>query len=371
MIRRSAVMLALIAMIMGLVSGFSSSSAWAASGNPVATYLSPEKIEFVSYSKKWNQKKLKALYVELMKNTHGEELRYLGKVVLSPEEKEDELGVANMGYSWTEDDLSDIEMDEPTEIILYDADNLSTVESLSTTLSHEYGHHFTYYWLIKKEHKLPSDSTTKWAAIRGIQNYPVLFTEDTSDPEYTHYWDPGEIMADDYMAMFGSPTAKLSMVKSHQSQEGRGFYGEIENESLPPATTLASVRSYWLKLSGIKDPLPLVFKEPKLTKIQAVESGEEEEGIDHKLTFEAGSAAPAVAGRLQYSVYWTYEDEGEETFDYTDLTTGKRYLVVPGGLPETELTLTVYAYDPKTRQYVYARPVTYDLSDPEDPILVN
>lgn len=150
MIRRSAVMLALVAMIMGLVSGFSSSSAWAASGNPVATYMSPEKIEFVSYSKKWNQKKMKALYAELMKNMHGEELRYLGKVVLSPEEKEDELGVANMGYSWTEDDLSDIEMDEPTEIILYDADNLSTVESLATTLSHEYGHHFTYYWLIKK-----------------------------------------------------------------------------------------------------------------------------------------------------------------------------------------------------------------------------
>jgi hypothetical protein len=239
---------------------------------------------------------------------------------------------------------------------------------MSSTLSHEYGHHFTYYWLIAKEHKLPSDSTTKWASLRGAERYPVLFSEDTSDPEYTHYWDPGEIMADDYMALFGSPNAKLSMVNSLRAEDGNGFYGEIENETLPSAMTLASVRNYWLKLSGLKDPLPLVFKEPKLTKIQAVES--EDGGIDHKLTYEAGSANSTVAQRLQYSVYWSYEDDGEETFDYTEMTTGKRSITVSGGLPEAGLTLTVYAYDPKTKQYVYARPVTYDLLDPENPVKI-
>ncbi len=355
-------------MIFGLVSGLSSSSAWAASGKPIATYVSPEKIEFISYSKYWNQSKLKALYAELMKNLHGKELNYLGKVILSSEDKEGELGIANMSYSWTEDDLSDIVMDEPTEITLYGANSNKTVESMSSTLSHEYGHHFTYYWLIAKEHKLPSDSNAKWASIRGIEGYPVLFSEDSSEPEYTHYWDSAEIMADDYMALFGSPNAKLSMVNSLRTDDGKGFYGEIENEAIPSAMTLESVRSYWLKLSGLKDPVPLVFKEPKLNKIQAVES--DDGGFDYKLTYEAASANTTVAQRLQYSVYWTYEDDGEETFDYTEMTTGKRSITISGGLPEAELTFTVYAYDPMTKQYVYARPVVYDLSDPENPVKV-
>jgi hypothetical protein len=361
-------MLALFALAFSLVSGVSSPSAEAASGKPIAAYTSPERIQFVSYSKHWNQAKLKALYAELLKNMHGEELDYLSKVVLSAEDSENELGVANMSYSWTEDDQSDIMMDEPTEIILYGANENRTVESMSTTLSHEYGHHFTYYWMIHKEHKLPTDPTTRWAAIRGIKGYPVLFTDDGSDPDYTHYWDPGEIMADDYMALFGSPTAKLSMVNSLRTKDGIGFYGEIENEEIPSVMTLGAVRRYWLNLSGLKDPKPLVFKEPKLTKIQALESEDGE--IDHRLTFEAGSATREVAARLKYSVYWTTEEDEEEIFDFTDMTTGKLSIVIPGGLPEAELSFKVYAYDPATKQYVYARPITYDLTDPELPVRV-
>jgi len=358
-------MLMAVALALGLIGALPGHSVEAASGKPIAKYVSPEHIEFVSYSKQWNQKKLKALYAELLKNMHGEELYDLGKVILSAEPSDEELGVADMSYSWYEDDLSDIEMDEPTEITLYGADEHTTVESMATTLSHEYGHHFTHYWLIKKERKLPSSPKTKWASIRGIKGYPVLFTEDTSSANYTHYWDATEIMADDYMALFGSPTAKTSMVNSLRTEEGMGFYAEVENEEIPSVMTLAAVRSYWLKLSGLKDPLPLVFKEPKLTKIQALDV--EDDGItDHKLIFDAGSANSNVAARLKYSVYW--ENEEEEVFDFTDMTTGKLSILVPDGLPETELTLKVYAYDPTTKQFVYARPVKYDLSDPEAPV---
>jgi len=154
------------------------------------------------------------------------------------------------------------------------------------------------------------------------------------------------------------------MVNSLRTNEGIGFYGEIENEEIPSVMTLAQVRSYWLKLSGIKDPQSLVFKEPKLTKIQAVKSGDG--GIGHKLVYDAGSATSGVASRLQYMVYW--ENDDEEIFDFTELKGGRLFIDVPGGLPETELTFKVYAYDPKTKQYVYARPITYDLSDPEAPV---
>src|SRR5690606_21791434 len=90
------------------------SDASAAGKKPVATYVSPERIEFVSYSKSWTKAKLKSLYADLMRNLHGEELAYLGKVILSPEQKEDEAGVAYMYYSWSEDDMSDIVMDKGT-----------------------------------------------------------------------------------------------------------------------------------------------------------------------------------------------------------------------------------------------------------------
>lgn len=333
----------------------------AASSKAVATYVSPERIKFVSYSRQWNQQKLQALYKELMKNLHGEELAYLGSVIVSSESREDEAGIADLNFTWTEDDMSDIELDKGTVITLYDGNVNKTVESMAATLSHEYGHHFTYYWLLKKEHKLPSDPTTKWAGIRGLKGHPVFFSEDTDDPDYTHYWDPAEIMADDYMALFGSPTAKLAMVNSLKQEDGVGFYGGIENETIPSVMTLPDVRNYWLKLSGLKDPQPLVFKEPKLTRVEAVKTSGG--GISHKLTFNAASTNTNVAKRLQYMVVW----EDDEYIDFTPLTTGKLSIVVPDGLPKAKLTLRVYVYDPQTKQYAYARPVTYDLRNSSVP----
>jgi len=175
-----------------VMGGEGADPAGAASAAAYATYVSPEKIAFVSYSRSWNQAKLKALYVDLLRNLHGEELAYLGKVVLSAEDKEGEAGVAHIKYSWTKDDGSDIVMEKGTEIVLYGANRLTTVAELSATLSHEYGHHFTHYWLIKKERKLPSDPRTKWASIRGIKGKPVVFTEDASEPGYSHKWDAGD-----------------------------------------------------------------------------------------------------------------------------------------------------------------------------------
>lgn len=360
-------MLAAVAAILVLAGspGAWSAEALAAAAKPLATYVSPEAIKFVSYSKSWNEAKLKALYQDLMKNLHGEELAYLGQVVLSAENKEGEAGVAHIAYSWTEDDMSDMTMDKGTEIVLYNANKHTTVESMSSTLSHEYGHHFTHYWLIKKESKLPSDPTTRWASVRSIKGYPVLFTDDPEDPDYTHYWDAGEIMADDYMALFGSPTAKKTMVSSLGEDDGFGFYGEIENEQIPSVMTLPAVRGYWLKLSGLKDPQPLSYKEPKLTQVQAVKAKNGK--YDHKFTYQAASADPEVAKRLQYIVFWA-EDGEEPIVDYTELTTGKLTIVVPGGLPKAKLTITVYAYDPKTTQFIYARPVTYNFTKTAAPV---
>lgn len=360
-LRRIVLLLAVIALATGPFGGITGSVyVVAAPSKATATYTSPEKIQFISYSKHWNQQKLKALYNELLKNLHGEELKYLGKVILSPEDDEDVLGVADLYYNWTKSNMSDLVMDGKTEITLFGADTNRTVESMAATLSHEYGHHFTYYWMIKKERKLPSNPNTKWASIRGLKGFPVVYGEEVDEDEYSHYWDPAEIMADDYMALFGSPTAKKAMADSLKTG-GDGFYAQIENEELTPAVTMTALRDYWLQLSGIKDPKLPVLKEPKLQKIEAVRN--KNGGYDHKLTFSAASTNSTIAKRLQYIVYW----EDEEYLDYSSLTTGKTTITVSGGLPESELTIRVYAYDPTTKQFVYARPVEYNLSNPARP----
>ncbi|MDG0794051.1 hypothetical protein OMP38_26910 [Cohnella ginsengisoli] len=136
---------------------------------------------------------------------------------------------------------------------------------------------------------------------------------------------------------------------------------------MSPVTSLQAVRSYWLKLSGLKDPQPIVFKEPKLTGVQAVPDGSGE--YQYKLTYAAASTTPEVARRLQYIVYWT--DEGDDSWiDFSSLKTGATSMVISGDLPASELTLTVYAFDPKTKQYVYARPVKYDFSNAARPFKV-
>ncbi|WEK53547.1 MAG: hypothetical protein P0Y55_13275 [Candidatus Cohnella colombiensis] len=339
----------------------------AASVKPVATYTSPQKIKFVSYSKAWTVAKLKQLSAELLKNVHGEELAYLSEVELSAVNKEGEDGVAHMNYSWTKGDMSDLVMDKGTKIVLYNANSNTTIESVAATLSHEYGHHFTHYWLMKKEHKLPSNPKSKWVALRGIKGYPVVFTEDAEEPGYSHFWDAAEIMADDYMVMFGSPTGKQAMANSMLKEE-IGFFQGVENEQIPSVMALPKVRSYWLQLSGIKDPQPLSFKEPKLTAITAVTTIDGD--IVHKFTYEAGSTNAELAKRLQYGVYWS-EDASDESFsiDYTELVTGKLSIQLDYALPQAKrVIITVYAYDPKTKQYVYAKRQAYNLSNLKKPI---
>ncbi|MDG0809068.1 hypothetical protein [Cohnella rhizosphaerae] len=164
------VMLAIL--VVATVGGAWGPTAGAAAGKPVATFMSPERIQFVSYSKSWNQAKLKALYGELMRNLHGQELAYLGKVVLSPESKEGEAGYADLSYSWTEDDRSDIVMDKGTEIVLYDANRLNTVESLSATLSHEYGHLFYPLLADQKGAQAPEQSGHQVGVAAGDQERP-------------------------------------------------------------------------------------------------------------------------------------------------------------------------------------------------------
>lgn len=101
-----------------------------------AAYRSPEGIHFVSYSTLWNEQKLKELYESLLKCEHGEELSTLKQVILDPGPSEGKSGSRVGSYN------------ADTQVIrLFEVDTTPVVR----TLIHEYGHHFTYYWLQKRK----------------------------------------------------------------------------------------------------------------------------------------------------------------------------------------------------------------------------
>ncbi|TVY06720.1 hypothetical protein [Paenibacillus cremeus] len=196
-----------------------------------SAYNSPEGISFTSYSKKWDEAKLEGLYQMLLNCGHGEELQSLKKVVLDPERSTGKSGARVGGYNENE-----------SAIRIYEAD----VIPVERILVHEYGHHFTYYWLKKKEGKSPNELTeaSEWSKLRQLDGYPIRWSG--SPMTYQHKWDPAEIMAEDYVLLFG-----IASQKPPTRPEEVVNYARHENEYIPSVYTLPAVREYWEKAAGL------------------------------------------------------------------------------------------------------------------------
>ncbi|MFO7173487.1 MAG: S-layer homology domain-containing protein, partial [Bacillota bacterium] len=120
------------------------------------------------------------------------------------------------------------------------------------TLSHEYGHHFTSYWLLKHEGLLFRDwRKTEWARIRGLSNFPQVGSG-------YHSWEPQEIAAEDYIQLFGSPLAREALVRNVPMGDGRYIPAEIqENAAIPLAWDTPGLYEYWRKALGPAAPAPV------------------------------------------------------------------------------------------------------------------
>jgi hypothetical protein len=163
-------------------------------------------VTFESYSTKWSTTdKLKQLEEELLENKHGEELDLLGRVIIIPNTPagKNVLGQYFAEYRYTP---TYVKLNPNRTIYLFDGDNQTTIESMAYTLSHEYGHHFMYYHLLNRENKLPGTwKTSLYTEKRGIQQQYQANVHDTTFGEYK--WALPEIMAEDYVQLFGSDTA--------------------------------------------------------------------------------------------------------------------------------------------------------------------
>lgn len=169
---------------------------------------------FISYSKEWDEKKLEALCEELLKNTHGREIDYLEQVIVRGEKDEEAIGTQQEKDKTLQIPIhiqgtlpGDLVLETTNEvscIVLYDGDNRTTVESMARTLSHEYGHHFTFFYFNLEEDEMKDSEYYK---LRMTDKMKI----DRSDrQEYldNHMWYLIEIAANDYQYLMGSPNTR-------------------------------------------------------------------------------------------------------------------------------------------------------------------
>ncbi|QPA30760.1 S-layer homology domain-containing protein [Thermaerobacillus caldiproteolyticus] len=211
----------------------------------IARYKGASGVTIESYSTKWRTTaQLKALEAELLANKHGPELSLLGKIMIFPDYP---AGENVLGQYFAEYQIGKTLTLLPNRIIhLYGGNDFTTVEQMATTLAHEYGHHFTYYYLINKEQLQPSDwLRSKYAAARELFRYPSVHVNASGAYE----WSLPEILAEDYVQLFGSSLA----LKGHMQM----------NAALPTPFELPSEEAYWHDQLGsdyvVQSPLSLLL----------------------------------------------------------------------------------------------------------------
>ena len=185
--------------------------------NAYESYISEKGVSFVSYSENWPQEKLILLYEELLNNTYGNEIDYLKEVRIYPDaETQYVAGLQESSHNAVEINILSTLLPEnffisfatiDSTIRLYSGDVRTAVSDMARTLSHEYGHHFTNYYIFSKldpDEWLISD----YAKLRGL-NPENSYSEIKNNVDYleNHMWYIQEIAAEDYIQFFGSESA--------------------------------------------------------------------------------------------------------------------------------------------------------------------
>lgn len=219
----------LIYVLLLLFSSLGGNIAVASEPSPLLTYQGANGVEIRSYVPSYDLDKLKQIYNEFTKNTMGEEVAYLSHINLYPDYPRGINTVGMWHGEWFNDrftpgryiDLFGVGDDNPYVL---------------NTLSHEYGHHFIYYYLNKKEGITSNYLDSQYAQIRELHQYEKINSGH-------HSWSAFEIAADDYVQLFGSPD--LTQIRSYQ-------YTPQENTDIPLAWEVPGLYDYFVSLSDLK-----------------------------------------------------------------------------------------------------------------------
>jgi hypothetical protein len=244
--------------------------------NYYSNYRSPEGIQFLSYSSQWDEEKLQGLYEELIINQHGEEIELLQEVKVV----DGGLGEYPHADYYTKAVYHAI----TSSITLFHGEKYTEPQMYRETLSHEYGHHFTYHHF--PTHHFPF---SKWSEIRGITLNNVRWDAFWNYSTDAYVLFPEEIIADDYLLLYGATSpVDVKDVLSHEA-----FYTmtKHDNQQLLNVLENEQVQSYFEEKTG------LVFDKSRL-----LETPTFEERNHNTLTFKVIDRSD-VAYRLNVKVY--------------------------------------------------------------------
>ncbi|MFE8701233.1 hypothetical protein ACFYKX_11560 [Cytobacillus sp. FJAT-54145] len=333
-------------------------------------YSSPEGILFVSDTPTWNHEKLKALYQAFKPSIKGEERKALKRIVVTKESVNMPLGATIMRINLDPKTGKPINLLNDAEIVLFYGDQITSIETINLTLSHEYGHLFTYYWMILKEQKFPDDQKTKWASHRGIQQHPDVRWRNSALPN-SHLWSPSEIMADDFVILFGSPVGKSKLVRDPQDFYYNSTYVSlIENQSIPPVASLPNVQTYWESLAKLKPTLSSLLQ-PKMKSLGLSPTQDPYNPI-YTFTFTPATTSPQ---RLSYLMA-IGQQGGEHHFNlYQSPISSSPVFTLPHqdiqpAFYGSKVFVKVYALHPLSQKIVYSEAVWFDATNPFQPILL-
>lgn len=258
-------------------------------GEPLATYVGQNGIEIISYSKNWvTQDKLKSIYDELMNNAHGEEIKYFSEIYIYPDlpvnYPKGFTSFCHEKYIKTDD--GKFVFQTGCYIDIFNGNQYSDIAQLARIISHEYGHHFTFYYLMTKKNLSKEQwINSEYAKIRQLNKYPRITYLGDASKSYSHEWDIAEILAEDYVQIYGSSLVKKTRdyLDTNERLQNSNFdahyyYSDFnllpqENLELKLAADVDGLVDYFYNLSGVKlknMPEKLKISAPYLSSIHNV-----------------------------------------------------------------------------------------------------
>lgn len=285
-------------------------------GEPLYTYTGENGLNIISFSENWStEQRLAEIYYELLNNFHGDEINYLECIYIYPDSPD---GINGAYYESSTINIDGkYEYGNDSYIEIFNANYYNDISEIAYTLSHEYGHHFTYYYLITSENKYSNQwYDTEYAKIRNLDEYEEVDYGDSSISEYVRQWDIAEIAACDYFQLFASPNAKKSImykdITERVQQNSSDYYSSNsfnampqENLSIPLATDVDGLYEYWARLAGKNVYQPTIPQKamPYIKDSQNVYFGD----------------------NMRYTIAWTEIPDGE-IYEYT-------VVMYPSGMP--------------------------------------
>ena len=260
-------------------------------------YEAPEGFTMISHSAAWDQDMLELLYFELLRNEHGDEINMLHEVIVYPFSEEE----GNMLASYTIGTTAvsffiqfpafppEFTVPFPREvgkITLYSGDTNTTIDSMANSLSHEYGHLYTFYYMLYAENnEYDSDENdsldaTEYAGLREASRFDLITnaTPGSTYMEERHRY-LFEIAAEDYVQLMGSPRTRqvVDFVDVQQilngaqqpsrTHDARNAFPQ-ENMMIPLAIDVPGLAEYFYSFIDAKPRVPIEGKKDVTLQIR-------------------------------------------------------------------------------------------------------